>query len=735
MTMATKVEVVGVSERPHVTVLSDRCAGCQECSIRCPTGALTLDASRWVVTANDSACVGCRQCERTCPFGAISIDGPVLVSVRIDPTPVHRERLVGDVSEVRSGYSTWSEALAEANRCLTCLDPTCVRGCPAHNDIPGFISAIQHHDLEGAHEILQRTSVLPDVCSRVCNQSAQCEGACTWSLAGDVPVAIGRLERFVADELVVPSPIVTNPPIDLSVGIVGSGPAAVGAAWELLEGGASVTVYEKDDAPGGLMRWGIPDFTLPDTIARRAWDQLIDAGVEIQCNVTIHPRDIDELLRVHDGLILAHGASEPLHLSVPGSDLDGVTDATTFLKGAQAALGPSGDVTTFLSSLGLTEAAGAEQHPTPRVLVLGAGNTAMDVARSARRLGLLAMCVDWLDERFALARPDELEEAREEGVEVRFLSTLVRLEGRDGRVARATLARTEQSGAGDRPTVVEGEALVELVDLVVMAMGYRADPEFTSMVTGAPVSRKPMGVADRRWTASGVLAGPASAFANYNPVGQLALGRERGLQAAAFAVRARTWVIGDALVGPSTVVESMAQGRRAGAAVLQSMPTQPDRDRDVASLRVLVCHEGVGEIPGRAAREVADGFLQSGHDVRVLPMAKARLEELVWADLIVLGSGVDVRGRPAKRTMTWIDGLPRLGGKQVALFCTFRRAPKDALGTMRGALEEKGAVVVAQAAFGRGELDGTGGAFAPVAFGRELSDRVARAKPEEVFVK
>jgi glutamate synthase (NADPH) small chain len=184
MTRTATGEAPAGTGQPHVTILTDRCAGCQECVIRCPSGALTLDAGRWVAVADDALCVGCRQCERTCPFSAITVTGPLAVASRTEPVPRHPERLCGDTGEVRKGFGSWDEALAEASRCLNCPDPTCVRGCPAHNDIPSFISAIRDQDLGMAHDVLRRTSVLPDVCSRVCDQAAQCEGACTWSLAG-----------------------------------------------------------------------------------------------------------------------------------------------------------------------------------------------------------------------------------------------------------------------------------------------------------------------------------------------------------------------------------------------------------------------------------------------------------------------------------------------------------------------------------------------------------------------
>src|ERR1019366_1007616 len=142
-------------------------------------------------------------------------------------------------------------------------------------------------------EVLARTSIIPDICSRVCNQAAQCEGACSWSLAGGTPVAIGRLERFIADNREVSAPKVTCVSDPLSVGIVGSGPAAAGAAWDLVEAGAHVIVYEKDETPGGLCVWGIPDFTLAEDIALRPWRQLERAGLDLRCEVEIHAKDLD----------------------------------------------------------------------------------------------------------------------------------------------------------------------------------------------------------------------------------------------------------------------------------------------------------------------------------------------------------------------------------------------------------------------------------------------------------
>ena len=730
---------LGVGRGPFVRILSDRCAGCQECVIRCPTGALSMDTQRWVALAHDDLCVGCRQCERTCPFSAIVVEGPMLVEPRIDLEPVHPIHLLGDVSEVRSGFANWTEALAEAERCLQCPDPTCVRGCPAHNDIPGFIIALRDHNLEHAHEILRRTSLLPDICSRVCNQAAQCEGACSWSLAGGVPVAIGRLERFIVDNLDVAPPTISPRTDGLSVGVVGSGPAGAAAAWDLFEAGVSVTVYERDATPGGLCVRGIPDFTLNEATALRPWDQLRCAGLDLHCGAEIRPEDLDELLRTHDAVIMANGAGVALNLAVPGADLDGVIEATTFLRGAKVALEPGGDPTAFRAALGLAPL--DEGCPTPHVLVLGAGNTAMDVARTARRLGVRATCIDWLDERFALARPDELDEARDEGVEIRFLRTLTTLSGTH-RVNHAELARTTQDRADRCPKVLTQNSEELQVDLVVMAMGYRTDPAFAEALPGTPLRKEISGVPDRRWSASGILANRASAYANHNAVGILALGREVRLWAAALAVNDRLWVVGDALSGPATVVEAMAQGRRAAASILDARPQRPSRTDQAQSsrpYRILICYEGVGGTTARAAQAIADGYSTRGLVTRVLPIAKVGTRELASTDMVVVGSWVEgfvVRGvGPTKAMRTWLDGLPRLGGKPIAIFCTFRISPKGALRTMRHALEQNGAVVVAQAAFSPKELKVPAGIFGPRAFGEELARRLITKEATDVSVQ
>lgn len=684
---------------PHVTVLTDRCAGCQECIVRCPTGALSFDSASWTAVADDRICVGCRQCVRTCPFSAITVTGPMVTAPRIEPQIVRPVSLLGDHTETRRGFSSWADALAEAARCLNCPDPTCVRGCPTHNDIPAFIAAVSEGDLDQAHRVLRRTSILPDVCSRVCDQAVQCEGACSWSLAGGTPVAIGALERFVTDNAPAP-PFVRSSEHGqgLDIAVVGSGPAGAAAAWALAEAGAQATVFEKDSAPGGLLRWGIPDFTLPAAVVQRPWHALVGAGVELRCGAEVRPGELDGLLASYDAVIIANGAGLPLLPPVEGTDLRGVWDATRFLTEANAALAAGRRIPELEGDSGV-----AETDRALTVLVLGGGNTAMDVARTARRLGMHPICVDWMDRRFAPVRPDELEEAEAEGVEVHFTTTLERLEGTGGRVTMAWLRRTEQDRGDRRPRVLEGVASPQPVDLVVMAMGYRIDPALAQGRPSAPVAKVVPDLVDRQWLGSGLFGNPSPAFARHQPVGRLAVGRESTRQIAGLPRADRVWVVGDALIGPSTVVEAMAQGREAALAVLDHFPLRPGYSVRPGPRRVLVAYDSRGGKTAKVAALIAGEMTARGSVVRSLPLAQVGVRELTIADCLVIGTwaeGAVVAGvGPAGTSKAWLRQLPRLGGLPVAIFCTYGVAPRGTLSKMGAELERCGARVVAQEAF------------------------------------
>lgn len=686
-------------QAPHVTVLADRCSGCQECVIRCPVGALTMDLSSWIAVADESRCVGCRQCMRTCPFSAIDVTGPLVVGPRVEPAQHKVASLISNAEETRMGIPTWAGVLVEAGRCLACPDPTCVRGCPVHNDIPLFIEAVRDGDLDRAHTVLRRTSFLPDICSRVCDQAVQCEGACTWSLAGGTPVAIGAIERFITDNAQVPEIEVHNGRGNgLSVAIVGSGPAGIGAAFEFVREGADVTVFERDELPGGLLRWGIPNFTLPRSVAERPWVQLIAAGVRLAGGREITSEKVEELLGTYDAVILAHGAGKAIRLPVEGGDLDGVVDATQFLNEARSALATSRPCSLFEH---------AKARPTdeqPKVLVLGAGNTAMDVARLARRLGANAICVDWMDRRFAPVRPDELDEATDEGVDIRFCQTLTRLEGDTGHVQRAVLSETRQTSAAKLPKVTGRETSEEQVDLVVMAMGYRMDPAFSGLAPDRPIIRRIPDLVDRRFQASGLLAGGSPPFARHRPIAQLSLAREIGRLSAALGTLDRVFVAGDALVGPSTVVEAMAQGRRAADAVLDRQPHVGPVGCQTKVATILVAVESRGGHTKALANRLAESLDRAGASVSVRRLCDIGLAEIVAADLVVLGTWVEgfvIAGvGPARATRAMIEGLPGLGATKFATFCSYRFAPGATLSKLRRMLEAKGGHVVAERAFG-----------------------------------
>lgn len=375
--------------------------------------------------------------------------------------------------EVALGYAT-EHALREAERCLQCTDPTCVRGCPVAVDIPGFLRRISERDFRGAYEILTEANLLPAICGRVCPQESQCEQRCTITQSLEA-VAIGRLERWVGDLGLSNgwSSGHAAPPNGFRVAIVGSGPAGLTCAADLARAGCAVTVYEALHAPGGVLRYGIPAFRLPRDVIDGEIAALERLGVRIECNTLVGRLfTVEQLLDElgFQAVFIATGAGHPRFMSIPGEALNGVVSANELLT--RANLMRAGDFPASDTPLGLGR----------RVAVIGAGNTAMDAMRVALRLGAEeVLCVYRRSRDECPARLEELHHAEQEGVRFHWLTAPIEiLGGGDGRVRgmrcrQMTLGEPDGSGRRRPVEVVDSDHDIA-VDTVVYAIGTAANP-------------------------------------------------------------------------------------------------------------------------------------------------------------------------------------------------------------------------------------------------------------------
>jgi len=378
-------------------------------------------------------------------------------------------------------------AVLEANRCLECKKPACVEGCPVGIDIPGFVGLIAQGDFEGAVSKLKETNMLPAICGRVCPQEEQCESLCILGKKGD-PVAIGRLERFVADwernlgKVKVPE---VGEPTGKSVGVVGAGPAGLTVAIDLRRAGHDVTLYEALHAPGGVLMYGIPEFRLPKDIVRAEVDLVERMGVKIRYNHVVGQLgNVDELLKEHDAVFLGTGAGLPWFMGLPGESLNGVYSANEFLTRAN-----------------LMRAYDFPNSDTPiarsrNVAVIGGGNVAMDSARTAKRLGAEHVYLVYRrTENEMPARNEEIHHAKEEGIELQLLHNPVEYLGDEqGRVRamrclRMELGEPDASGRR-RPVPVEGSEFELEVDTVVVSIGNGPNPLVPRTTEGLAVDER-----------------------------------------------------------------------------------------------------------------------------------------------------------------------------------------------------------------------------------------------------
>jgi glutamate synthase (NADPH/NADH) small chain len=431
--------------------------------------------------------------------------------------------------EVALGYPD-RVAIMEAARCLQCKRPQCVKGCPVGVDIPAFIERLREGDMPGAVRSLKADNNLPAICGRVCPQETQCEVVCVLSKKYE-PVAIGRLERYVADwDLAHPSPPPeVPPPSGKKVAVIGCGPAGLTCAGDLARHGHKVTLFESLHAPGGVLIYGIPEFRLPKHVVHAEVDYVRSLGVEIRLDRVIGKLyTLDELLteQGYDAVFLGTGAGLPMFMHIPGENYNGVYSANEFLTRVnlmKAYLFPDWDTPVKVGQ---------------RVAVIGAGNVAMDASRCALRLGAEEVHIVYRRSHEEVpARAEEVHHAEEEGIIFDFLTNPVEIYGNDQgwvrgmRCIRMKLGEPDASGRR-RPLPIEGSEFDMDVDMVVMALGTRPNPlVFTD--SG--------GLERTKW-------------------GTVVADEETGK-----TTKDRVWAGGDIVTGAATVISAMGAGKRAAA--------------------------------------------------------------------------------------------------------------------------------------------------------------------------
>lgn len=434
--------------------------------------------------------------------------------------------------EVCYGYNL-EEATTEASRCLHCKNPRCVQACPVSVKIPEFIAKVAAVDIAGAAAIIAEDSSLPAVCGRVCPQESQCEGSCILGVKGE-PVAIGKLERFVADYSATTG---ANPveapaapiPGRAKVAIIGSGPAGLACASDLAKKGYDVTIFEALHKAGGVLEYGIPEFRLPkDTVLKREIDAVKALGVKIETDVIVgRTVTIDQLMDKEGfkAVFVGTGAGLPKFMGIPGENLNGVFSANEFLTRNNLMKAFREDYLTPI-------------HAGRKCCVVGGGNVAMDAARTALRLGAGTTIVYRRTENELPARKEEVHHAKEEGIDFQMLTNPVEILGDEKGWVRAIkcirMELGEPDASGRRsPVPIPGSEFEIPTETVIMALGTAPNPLIVNTTKGLQATRRGGLEADAegRTTREGIFAG------------------------------------GDAVTGAATVILAMGAGRKAAAAI------------------------------------------------------------------------------------------------------------------------------------------------------------------------
>ncbi len=434
----------------------------------------------------------------------------------------------GNFLEVALGY-TEEQAVNEAERCLNCKNKPCVGGCPVAIDIPGFITKIKERDFEGAYQIIAKSSALPAVCGRVCPQETQCESKCVRGIKGE-PVAIGRLERFVADWH---NAHATEKPVrpesnGHKCAIIGAGPSGLTCAGDLAKMGYDVTIFEALHLAGGVLVYGIPEFRLPKKIVADEIENLKALGVKVETNVVVgRTIEVDELFEMgFESIFIGSGAGLPNFMNIPGENLKGVYSANEFLTrvNLMKAYVPHSDTPI---------------KDCKNVAIVGGGNVAMDAARSAKRLGAENVYIVYRRGMSELpARKEEVEHAEEEGIIFKTLSNPIEVLGDEYKFVSGLKCVEMELGEPDasgrrRPIVKPDSEFVLDVDCVIMSIGTSPNPLIRNTTKGLETNKWGCFIADENGLTSreGVYAG------------------------------------GDAVTGAATVILAMGAGKTAAKAM------------------------------------------------------------------------------------------------------------------------------------------------------------------------